>query len=93
MRHLAAILICAGVLGVSCADSSTSPPANSPGPDNTRMQTEEFAVNEIPLTLPLAQPKIVVVKSKRRLMLNSHSNYFWFFLAASATFTFSLARA
>lgn len=71
MRDLAAILICAGVLGVSCADSSTSPPANSPGPDNTRMQTEEFAVNEIPLTLPLAQPKIVVVKSKRRLMLNS----------------------
>jgi murein L,D-transpeptidase YafK len=35
------------------------------------MQTEESAVNETPLAFPLAQPKIVVIKSKRRLMLYS----------------------
>jgi len=35
-------------------------------------QIEEFAVNKTPLTLPLAQPKIVVRKSTRRLMLFSH---------------------
>lgn len=35
------------------------------------MHSEEFALNENPLSLPLVEPRIKVVKSKRRLMLYS----------------------
>ena len=37
----------------------------------SKSQTEEFDANNNPLNLPLVQPKIVVIKSTRRLMLYS----------------------
>ena len=43
-------------------------PANS---QPSRNSEDEFAVNRTPLNLPLSKPKIVVIKSKRRLMLYS----------------------
>ena len=67
------VVIVAAVLVISCAPASTSAPAKasaSPEP-KSNPQTDEFAVNKIPLQHPLIQPKIVVSKSKRRLMLYS----------------------
>lgn len=39
----------------------------------TNPQTNEFAVNNLALTLPLANPRIVVSKTRRRLMLYSNN--------------------
>lgn len=76
LHGLAAVLMVALALTTSCTQAGTSAPAKrSAGPQaNPNSETDEFAANKIALTLPLAKPKIVVVKSKRRLMLYSGGN-------------------
>ncbi len=71
-----AVLLVMVTVTISCAQahrsSSTKAPANPETQSNS--QTDEFAANRIPLNLPLIEPKIVVIKSKRRLMLYSGGN-------------------
>lgn len=70
---LVTVLISSAMIIILCAQASTSAlakaisiPEHQPNP-----QTDEFDANKIPLQLPLIQPKIIVSKSKRRLMLYS----------------------
>ncbi|HEX6719799.1 MAG TPA: L,D-transpeptidase [Pyrinomonadaceae bacterium] len=60
------------MLNNSCAQSAAVVPSNASANSQSAHNSEdEFAVNERPLKLPLSRPKIVVIKSKRRLMLYS----------------------
>ncbi len=70
---LATVFISAAMIFISCTQATKSVPARDssiPEP-KPKSQTDEVAANEIPLQLPLIQPKIIVSKSKRRLMLYS----------------------
>ena len=60
-------------LAISCVKANPSSPAKvNPGLDiNANSQAGELTANRLPLDSPLVQPKIVVTKSKRRLMLYS----------------------
>src|SRR5439155_17125840 len=71
--HIMFILTTA--LAISCIKASPSAPAkvNAGSDSNSTSQADEFAANRLPLHSPLVQPKIVVIKSKRRLMLYSGS--------------------
>jgi murein L,D-transpeptidase YafK len=72
LRDFPAVLIIATVFSTSCVQSVTTAPSNaSTGSQSIRNSQDEFVVNEIPLKLPLSKPKIVVIKSMRRLMLYS----------------------
>jgi len=66
-------LIVATTLAISCVQVSTSAPAKSSSnlEAKSNLQADEFAANKVPLQLPLVQPKIMVSKSNRRLMLYS----------------------
>ena len=66
-RGFATVLI-AAMLVTSCAksDAVVRPQASS-----NQNSEDEFALNKLPLPVPLSEPKIVVMKSKRRLMLYS----------------------
>jgi murein L,D-transpeptidase YafK len=55
------------IVATSCAQSRADAPSSSPQQNSD----DEFAVNKLPLQLPLSNPKIVVIKSQRRLMLYS----------------------
>lgn len=70
---VATVLIVAAVFVISCAHAGTSAPAkaSSISEPKPNLQSDEFAVNKLPLRVPLVEPKIVVSKSKRRLMLYS----------------------
>jgi lipoprotein-anchoring transpeptidase ErfK/SrfK len=46
--------------------------ASSNSGNGVHVQSDEAAINKIPLRLPLVQPEIVVFKSRRRLMLFSN---------------------
>lgn len=73
---LAVVLIIAAVFAISCTQVSTSAPAKASSTTEAKSnpQTDEFAANKVPLQLPLVQPKIVVSKGRRRLMLYSGGN-------------------
>ncbi len=74
IRFLVSVVILS--LTISCVVVSKSEP-NQPLSNTTPSATvdaDEFAVNKIPLQLPLVQPKLLVIKSKRRLMLYSGGN-------------------
>jgi murein L,D-transpeptidase YafK len=68
-----ALTLC-GFLGVSFSQVPAPTRATEPVMRDTRTnpQSDEFAVNNIALKLPLANPKIVVSKTRRRLMLYSN---------------------
>ena len=60
------------MLNNSCAQSAAVVPSNASANSQSANNSEdEFAVNGKPLKLPLSRPKIVVIKSQRRLMLYS----------------------
>jgi murein L,D-transpeptidase YafK len=65
VRSFVAVLIVA-LLAISCAKSD----AVTAKPSQANME-DEFEVNRSPLHLPLSKPRIVVIKSTRRLMLYS----------------------
>lgn len=67
VRSFVAVLILA-MLAVSCvkSDAVTAKPAQP----NMNLE-DEFEVNKAPLPVPLSKPRIVVIKSARRLMLYS----------------------
>jgi murein L,D-transpeptidase YafK len=64
------ILILAAAVAISCTQVSPSGPNRASDPA-LHPRSDEFAANQIPLNLPLVQPKVVIVKSKRRLKLYS----------------------
>jgi murein L,D-transpeptidase YafK len=70
LRDLIAIMTIA-IVTTSCAPSRADAPSNPPASHSNQNADAEFAVNQIPLQLPLSNPKIVVIKSSRRLMLYS----------------------
>lgn len=69
------VFILTAALAISCMRASLPAPAKTnAGSDlNSNSQADELAANRLPLDSPLGQPKIVVIKSKRRLMLYSGS--------------------
>ena len=66
-RGVATVLI-AAMLVTSYVKSDAVTSSNAPSHQNSE---DEFALNKLPLPVPLSEPKIVVTKSKRRLMLYS----------------------
>ena len=70
---LATVSIVAIGLAMSCTQATKSAPAKTISIPESKLnpQADEFAANKNPLQLPLIQPKIIVLKSKRRLMLYS----------------------
>jgi murein L,D-transpeptidase YafK len=70
MKSLALILILAAAVAISCTPVRSSGPVRAQDPVSPP-QSDEFAANRIPLNLPLIQPKVVIVKSTRRLRLYS----------------------
>ncbi|HYX30891.1 MAG TPA: L,D-transpeptidase [Pyrinomonadaceae bacterium] len=56
-------------LTYSCGEVAAPTHAKSLAGFTARPNADEFSVNKIPLKLPLTNPKIVVWKSRRRLML------------------------
>jgi len=67
VRSFVAVLILA-LLAISCAKSD----AVTAKPSQANMNSgDEFEVNKLLLQLPLSKPRIVVIKSTRRLMLYS----------------------
>jgi murein L,D-transpeptidase YafK len=62
-------------LGVSCSEVNIRTRAAEAGTPDTAadLQSDEFALNSIPLKLPLTNPKIVISKTRRRLMLYSNN--------------------
>jgi murein L,D-transpeptidase YafK len=66
-------LVLATCVVATCWCNRVSAPtrAESTPASGARPNLDEFAVNNVPLKLPLANPKIVVAKSRRRLMLYS----------------------
>jgi murein L,D-transpeptidase YafK len=64
------ILVFAAAVAISCTPANPSAPARASDPA-LHPQSDEFAANRIPLSLPLIQPKVVIVKSTRRLSLYS----------------------
>jgi murein L,D-transpeptidase YafK len=74
--YIRAVLVVMTAVSLSCTQASRSAPtkanSNHDNPETqSNSQIDDFAANRIPLDLPLVQPKIVVIKSKRRLMLYS----------------------
>jgi murein L,D-transpeptidase YafK len=67
--------ILAAFVAVTCSCSQVAAPtrAKSTPASDAKPNTDEFAVNNVALKLPLANPKIVVSKSRRRLMLYSNN--------------------
>jgi lipoprotein-anchoring transpeptidase ErfK/SrfK len=68
------LLICA--LSVSCTGALPASQRDSRQPAKPRSTAEphdEFAINRNPLRTPLVNPRIVISKSKRRLMLYSNN--------------------
>jgi len=55
----------------SCGQVTVPTRAKSTPSSDARPNSDEFSVNNVALKLPLANPKIVVSKSRRRLMLYS----------------------
>jgi murein L,D-transpeptidase YafK len=64
------ILVFAAAVAISCTPANPSGPARASDPA-LHPQSDEFAANRIPLSLPLIQPKVVILKSTRRLSLYS----------------------
>src|SRR2546423_9054957 len=68
-------LVFAVFVAATCSCSQVAAPtrAKSTPASDAKPNTDEFAVNSIALKLPLANPKIIVSKSRRRLMLYSNT--------------------
>jgi murein L,D-transpeptidase YafK len=68
-------LVFAVFVAATCSCSQVASPtrAKSTPASDAKPNTDEFAVNNVALKLPLANPKIVVSKSRRRLMLYSNN--------------------
>src|SRR2546423_2020024 len=68
-------LVFAALVATTCSCSQVATPtrAKSSPASEARPNPDEFAVNKAPLKLPLANPKIIVSKSRRRLMLYSNN--------------------
>ena len=73
-RGVLAVLIGA-LVAVACSCSQVTAPtrAKSTPASVATPNTDEFSVNNVALKLPLANPKIVVSKSRRRLMLYANN--------------------
>src|SRR2546423_6807104 len=63
------------LVAVACSCSQVTAPtrAKSTPHSTTTPNTNDFSVNNVALKLPLAHPKIIVFKSRRRLMLYANS--------------------
>lgn len=67
-----ALLVACGVRGLELPPAPALAPALAPTPaDGAPLRPEEVALNSRPLKLPLADPKIVIQKTARRLTLYS----------------------
>ena len=71
---MSTILIFFVAIAVSCTPAGTSSQVQLASPPKTELspQTNEFERNNAPLHLPLVEPRIVVKKAPRRLMLYSN---------------------
>jgi murein L,D-transpeptidase YafK len=72
-------LVFAALVATTCWCSQVIAPApakaraESSAPSDAKPGADEFQINDVALKLPLANPKIVVSKSRRRLMLYSNN--------------------
>jgi len=75
MRSTVLVLILATCVAISCSCNQVVTPtrAKSTPAADPKPETDEFAVNSQALKLPLSDPKILVSKSRRRLMLYSNN--------------------
>jgi len=75
MRSTTLVLIFAACVAVTCTRDQLVTPtrAKSVPATESKPATDEFAVNNHSLKLPLINPKIIVFKSRRRLMLYSNN--------------------
>ena len=65
--------IFAAFVALGCSCTQLAAPLHAPHISATTPNADEFSVNNKALKLPLTNPKIIVLKSRRRLMLYSNN--------------------